>query len=267
MAAAPDKLVVEGLSKRFESRDGGGAVVALAGADLRVAPGEFVSIVGPSGCGKSTLFNIVAGLTRPTRGRVLLDGAEPSTLLGQVGYMPQKDLLMPWRSVLDNVTLGLEMSGVGRRQARARAREELGRFGLEGFEQRWPGNLSGGMRQRAALLRTFLAGRELMLLDEPFGALDALTRQAMQEWLLDVWQADRKTILFITHDVEEAVYLSDRVYVMSGRPGSVQLCVEIDLPRPRSFELHGSPAFVALKQRLLTPLHEAARAQLQQAVA
>lgn len=266
MTAAPDKLVVEDLSKRF-SGEQGGAVVALAGADLRVAPGEFVSIVGPSGCGKSTLFNIVAGLTRPTRGRVLLDGEEPDALLGRVGYMPQKDLLMPWRSVLDNVTLGLEMSGVGRKEARARAREELGRFGLKGFERRWPGDLSGGMRQRAALLRTFLAGRELMLLDEPFGALDALTRQAMQEWLLDVWQSDRKTILFITHDVEEAVYLSDRVYVMSGRPGSVQLCVEIDLPRPRKFELHGSPEFVALKQRLLTPLYEASRAQLEQVVA
>ena len=265
MTAAPDKLRVEGLSKRFPGADGG-AVDALAGVDLRVAPGEFVSIVGPSGCGKSTLFNIVAGLTPPTGGRVLFDGEQPSALLGRVGYMPQKDLLMPWRSVLDNVTLGLEMSGVGRREARARARAELGRFGLEGFERRWPDDLSGGMRQRAALLRTFLAGRELMLLDEPFGALDALTRQALQEWLLDVWQGDRKTILFVTHDVEEAVYLSDRVYVMSGRPGTVELCVEIDLPRPRTFELLGSPAFVAHVQRLLTPLHAAARAQLEQVV-
>jgi ABC-type nitrate/sulfonate/bicarbonate transport system ATPase subunit len=261
-AAAPAtaKLVVEGVGKRFDG-EAGEAVVALAGADLTVAPGEFVSIVGPSGCGKSTLFNIVAGLTRPTRGRVLLDGEEPDSLLGRVGYMPQKDLLMPWRSVLDNVTLGLEMAGVARKQARAQAQAELGRFGLKGFERRWPSNLSGGMRQRAALLRTFLAGRELMLLDEPFGALDALTRQTMQEWLLDVWQADRKTILFITHDVEEAVYLSDRVYVMTGRPGSVQMCVDVDLPRPRRFELHGSPEFVALKQRLLTPLHEASRSQ------
>ena len=239
---------------------------ARAGADLRVAAGEFVSIVGPSGCGKSTLFNVVAGLIAPTEGRVLLDGEQPRSLLGRVGYMPQKDLLMPWRSVLDNVTLGLEMSGVGRKEARARAREELGRFGLEGFEGRWPGDLSGGMRQRAALLRTFLAGRELMLLDEPFGALDALTRQTMQEWLLEVWQSDRKTLLFITHDVEEAVYLSDRVYVMTGRPGGVRQCVEIDLPRPRAFALHGSPQFVALKQRLLEPLHEAARAQLRQQV-
>ncbi len=137
--------------------------------------------------------------------------------------MPQKDLLMPWRTVLDNVALGLEMDGVPRREARERARAELPRFGLTGFERRWPGNLSGGMRQRAALLRTFLAGRDVMLLDEPLGALDSLTRQAMREWLLDVWQADRKSILFVTHDVEEAVYLSDRVYVMSGRPGRMEV--------------------------------------------
>ncbi len=261
----PAKLSVEGVGKRFAGDDGE-TVVALQGADLRIAPGEFVSIVGPSGCGKSTLFNIVAGLTRPSEGRVLLDGEEHGSLLGRVGYMPQKDLLMPWRSVLDNVTLGLEMGGVGRKDARELARKELGRFGLKGFERRWPSNLSGGMRQRAALLRTFLAGRELMLLDEPFGALDALTRQTMQEWLLDVWAADRKTILFITHDVEEAVYLSDRVYVMSGRPGSVQMCLDIDLPRPRGFEVHSTPEFVSLKERLLGPLHEASRRQLEEVV-
>ena len=269
MTAAPEspaKLCVEDVGKRFAGDDGE-TVVALEGADLRIAPGEFVSIVGPSGCGKSTLFNIVAGLTRPSTGRVLLDGEQHASLLGRVGYMPQKDLLMPWRSVLDNVTLGLEMGGVSRKDARELARAELGRFGLRGFEKRWPSNLSGGMRQRAALLRTFLAGRELMLLDEPFGALDALTRQTMQEWLLDVWAADRKTILFITHDVEEAVYLSDRVYVMTGRPGRVQLCVDIDLPRPRRFEIHSSPQFVALKQRLLGPLHEASRRQLEEVVA
>src|ERR1700754_1147510 len=164
-AAPPAKLVVEGVGKRYDE-DGGSGVVALDGVDLTVAPGEVVSIVGPSGCGKSTLFKILAGLLRPPSGRILLDGERPGTLLGRVGYMPQRDLLMPWRSVLDNVTLGLEMAGVPRRQARERAGAELGRFGLKGFERRWPADLSGGMRQRAALLRTFLAGRELMLLDE-----------------------------------------------------------------------------------------------------
>lgn len=260
--ATPAKLRVEGVAKRFDADDG--PVEALAGVDLDVAPGEFVSLIGPSGCGKSTLLDIVAGLVAPTRGRVLLDGAAPPSLLGRVGYMPQKDLLMPWRTVLDNAALGLEMAGVPRRQARARARAELDRFGLRGFERRWPRELSGGMRQRVALARTFLAGRELTLLDEPFAALDALTRHAMQEWLLEIWQADRKTIVFVTHDVEEAVYLSDRVFVMSGRPGRIERTVTVDLPRPRGLDVHGTPAFVALVRRLLGPLHEASRRQLRE---
>jgi ABC-type nitrate/sulfonate/bicarbonate transport system ATPase subunit len=254
------KLSCRGLTKKFSGREG--EVLALDGLDLEVDEGEFVSIVGPSGCGKSTLFNILAGLITPTDGVIELDGSPSTRLLGRLGYMPQKDLLMPWRSVLDNVTLGLEMKGVGRREARLLATEQLERFGLAGFERRWPGSLSGGMRQRAALLRTFLAGREVMLLDEPFGALDALTRQAMQEWLLDLWQEDRKTILFVTHDVEEAVYLSDRVYVMSRRPGRMRMCVEVDLPRPRTLESVTTPEFVSLKQRLLVPLREATRRQL-----
>jgi ABC-type nitrate/sulfonate/bicarbonate transport system ATPase subunit len=258
------KLRAEGLSLTYSGRED--EVVALAGADLKVGSGEFVSIVGPSGCGKSTLFNILAGLLRPSSGRVLLDGSEPASLLGLVGYMPQKDLLMPWRSVLDNVTLGLELAGLSRARAREQARTELGRFGLAGFEKRWPASLSGGMRQRAALLRTFLAGREVMLLDEPFGALDALTRQAMQVWLLEIWQADRKTILFVTHDVREAIYLSDRVYVMSGRPGRMMLCVDVALPRPRPLESVLDPRFLELEQRLLVPLREEARHQLDQAV-
>jgi ABC-type nitrate/sulfonate/bicarbonate transport system ATPase subunit len=253
------KLQAEGLSRSFSGS--GGEVVALDGVDLVVREGEFVCLVGPSGCGKSTLFNLLAGLLRPSSGRILLDGREPRRLLGEMGYMPQKDLLMPWRSVLDNVTLGLEVGGLRRSQARRRAMGALPRFGLSGFERRWPSSLSGGMRQRAALLRTFLAGREVMLLDEPFGALDALTRRAMQAWLLEIWEADRKTILFITHDVEEAVLLADRVYVMSGRPGRMRMCVEIGLPRPRELGIDATPEFVALKQRILAPLQEAALAQ------
>jgi ABC-type nitrate/sulfonate/bicarbonate transport system ATPase subunit len=250
------KLGIEGLGKAFRG-SGGDSVVALRDVDLKVGDGEFVSIVGPSGCGKSTLFNIVAGLEKPSSGRVLLDGAQLEELLGEVGYMPQRDLLMPWRTVLDNTTLGLELNGVKKSEARKIAEAEFERFGLDGFEDQWPAKLSGGMKQRAALLRTFLAGRSLMLLDEPFGALDALTRSNMQDWLLDVWQGDSKTILFVTHDVEEAVYLSDRVYVMSGRPGSVVLDLKIDLPRPRLPEVALTPEFMAYKERLLTPLEDA----------
>ncbi|MCB0828094.1 MAG: ABC transporter ATP-binding protein [Solirubrobacterales bacterium] len=257
MQATATKLTVDGLSKTYRGAGGGGNVTALRDVSIEIGEGEFVSIVGPSGCGKSTLFNIIAGLVAPSSGRVLLDGDQPDDLLGRVGYMPQRDMLMPWRTVLDNTTLGLELNGVRKKKAHQQALAEFERFGLAGFEKQWPAKLSGGMKQRAALLRTFLAGRELMLLDEPFGALDALTRAEMQQWLLDVWQEDRKTILFVTHDVEEAVYLSDRVYVMSGRPGGISLDVEVDLPRPRRAEVTMDPAFLDLKQKLLKPLEAA----------
>jgi ABC-type nitrate/sulfonate/bicarbonate transport system ATPase subunit len=176
--------------------------------------------------------------------------------------MPQRDLLMQWRTTLANATVGLELAGVDRASARERALAEVDRFGLRGFEHRRPSALSGGMRQRAALLRTFLAGRDVLLLDEPFGALDALTREAMREWLLGVWEADRKTILLVTHDVEEAVFLSDRVYVMSGRPGRIATSVEVDLERPRTLELTETPQFAELRRALLAPLREEARAAL-----
>jgi len=252
------KLAASGLAKHFA-----GGVEALADVSIELAEGEFVSIVGPSGCGKSTLLAMLAGLLEPTAGQISLDGREPpGGLLGRIGYMPQRDLLMEWRSTLANATVGLELAGVGRAAARKRALAEVGRFGLAGFEDRRPSALSGGMRQRAALLRTFLAGRDVLLLDEPFGALDALTREAMREWLLGVWEADRKTILLVTHDVEEAVFLSDRVYVMSGRPGRIRTAVAVALPRPRTLELTATPEFAALKDRLLAPLREQARASL-----
>jgi ABC-type nitrate/sulfonate/bicarbonate transport system ATPase subunit len=247
------RLACRGLGKTYEKGD----VAALDGVELELGQGEFVSIVGPSGCGKSTLLNILAGLTAPSAGVIELDGEPSGELLGRFGYMPQKDLLMPWRRVLDNVAVGLELAGESRARARAQAAAQFERFGLSGFEASWPASLSGGMRQRAALLRTFLGGREVMLLDEPFGALDALTRRSMQHWLLDVWRQDRKTILFVTHDVEEAVYLSDRVYVMTPRPGRIATEVEVGLPRPRGIEIVGTPEFVALKQLLLAPLMEA----------
>ncbi|GIK77280.1 MAG: ABC transporter ATP-binding protein [Acidobacteria bacterium] len=262
MPATTARLRTEGLTKAFPARSGAGdRVSALEGVEMTIDPGEFVSIVGPSGCGKSTLFNLLAGLDRPSGGRILLDGRPADNLLGEIGYMPQADLLMPWRTVLDNTALGLQLNGVKRAEARERARGEFQRFGLAGFEDVWPSQISGGMRQRAALLRTFLAGREVMLLDEPFGALDALTRQEMQQWLLRIWQEDRKTILFVTHDVEEALFLSDRVYVMSGRPGRIELCVEVELERPRELErTMTAPEFAELKLKLIEPLRRASAA-------
>ncbi|MBN1203187.1 MAG: ABC transporter ATP-binding protein [Anaerolineae bacterium] len=224
-------IEVRGVSKTF--RDGGRSVHALDDISFSACSGEFVTFIGPSGSGKSTLFNLITGLSEPDTGDILIGGQAVGRRTGLVGYMPQRDLLLPWRSVLNNVILGPELDGQSRRAARQQARELLPLFGLEGFEHAYPDTLSGGMRQRAALLRTFLTGREVLLLDEPFGALDALTRRELQRWLLDVWQRFRKTILFITHDVEEAVFLADRVLVFSARPGRIVTTLEVDLPRPR----------------------------------
>jgi ABC-type nitrate/sulfonate/bicarbonate transport system ATPase subunit len=231
-------------------------VVALEGASVDIASGSFVSIIGPSGCGKSTMFNIIAGLDRPTAGQVLIDGEDCTGQQGRVGYMLQKDLLLPWRTVLGNVVLGLEVAGVGKAARESLARRFLSHYGLDGFENRYPAELSGGMRQRAALLRTILFNREVVLLDEPFGALDALTRAQMQEWLLDLWDDLGKTVLFITHDIDEAIYLSDVVYVMSPRPGRIVGRLDIDLSRPRKPAVVTSRRFTELKETALEMLGE-----------
>lgn len=246
-------LTLKGISKTF------GAVKALDGLGVSIAPGEFVTVVGPSGCGKSTLFNIVAGLEEPDAGgqiEFLGKRCKASDLLGQVSFMPQRDLLLPWRTVIDNAILAVEMEGARRSDARRDALEMLPEFGLTGFESQYPHQLSGGMRQRVALMRTFMFNRDLMLLDEPFGALDALTRSMMQRWLLDVWQKHRRTILFITHDVDEAIFLGDRVLVMSARPGHVKLEHTVELPRPRRPDIVTSPEFIALKRTLLEAIEE-----------
>ena len=257
---ARSRLRVEGVTREFPARSRDGEpVLALAGIDLDLAPGEFVSVVGPSGCGKSTLLDVIAGLDPPTSGTISLDGDPGTGLLGRVGYMPQSDLLMPWRTVLDNAALGPVVAGEPRSRARELARSELDRFGLAGFEDAWPVQVSGGMRQRAALLRTFLSGGEPVLLDEPFAALDALTREGMREWLLDIWESEGRTILFVTHDVEEAVFLSDRVLVMSPRPGRIELSVEVDLPRPRHLaETPSLERFTEIRDRLASALRSPA---------
>jgi ABC-type nitrate/sulfonate/bicarbonate transport system ATPase subunit len=217
-------------------------------------PGEFVTIIGASGSGKSTLFNLCVGLIEPDEGEILIDGERPENRAGKVGYMPQRDLLLPWRSVLDNVLIPLDIQGIPRRESRLKALEMFPHFGLETFENEYPSTLSGGMRQRAALLRTWLTGRSTLLLDEPFGALDALTRKELQNWLLRVWQEFERTVMFITHDVEEAVYLADRVIVSSTRPGKIKRELKIDLPRPRSQRMISEPEFGKLVRELLTEL-------------
>ena len=232
----------------------GRAIPALKDVSFKVMPGDFVTIIGASGSGKSTLFNLCVGLHEPDEGEILIDGERPENRAGMVGYMPQRDLLLPWRSVLANVLIPLEIQGIPQRESRQKALEMLPHFGLETFENEYPSALSGGMRQRAALLRTWLMGRSTLLLDEPFGALDALTRKELQDWLLRVWQEFGRTVMFITHDVEEAVYLADRVIVLSARPGRIKRELKIDLPRPRRQRMIAEPEFGKLVRELLSEL-------------
>jgi ABC-type nitrate/sulfonate/bicarbonate transport system ATPase subunit len=248
-------LEVQNVSKYFRSRRTP-PVVALKDASITVRKGEFVSLLGPSGCGKTTVFNMIAGLIEPDEGRILIEGRDVTGKAGHVGYMLQKDLLLPWRTVLKNVTLGAQLQNRDLKQAESDARELLTRFGLAGFEDAWPSNLSGGMRQRAAVMRTLLSGRDILLLDEPFGALDAMTRSNMQEWLLDIWQEYERTVVFVTHDIDEAIFLSDRIVVMGSRPGSVRLEIDVDLPRPRILDDVASAAYRAdLKHRIMSVIH------------
>jgi len=249
MSSASPKLQVDNVSMTF--RTPAGPFAALAPIALAISPGRFASLIGPSGCGKSTIFNIIAGLLEPTRGGVLIDNVESTGTIGRVGYMLQKDLLLPWRTVLDNVILGMEIQGVPLRAARERALPLLRRYGLSGFEYLYPSSLSGGMRQRAALLRTLLFDTDLILLDEPFGALDAQTKLQMQEWLMALWSDFGKTVLFVTHDVEEAIYLSDELHVMGTRPGRIIAHIPVDLPRPRVRTSALTPEFLAIKERCL----------------
>jgi NitT/TauT family transport system ATP-binding protein len=238
------EVSLRGVARRYRGRRG--EVVALEGLDLDVSAHEVVSVVGPSGCGKSTLLELVAGLQAPDAGTV---SAPPSA------YMPQRDLLLPWRDALSNAGLALECRGMPRREARRRAAPLFERFGLAEFERSRPAELSGGMRQRVAFLRTLLAGRPVLLLDEPFGALDSITRGAMQEWLAGALADEPRTVVFVTHDVEEALFLGDRVAVLSPRPGRVVAEIPVDLPRPRPRrETVTDPAFAALRERALEAL-------------
>jgi NitT/TauT family transport system ATP-binding protein len=212
----------------------GQPIEILSPIDLEVRPGEFVALVGPSGCGKSTLLNILSGLIEPSSGSVSIFDRTPEQNRGRIGYMFQTDALLPWRSVLRNVQAGLDLSGVPRAESRQRAQDMLAQLGLTGFEHHYPAELSGGMRQRASLARTWVTNPNLILMDEPFGALDSQTKLVIQSSFLLFWEKHRKTVVLVTHDLEEAVAMSDRVLVMSARPGKIKAEYRIELPRPRS---------------------------------
>ena len=238
-----------------------GELRSLDRIDLAVGDGEVVALVGPSGCGKSTLLEIVCGLREPSAGEIAVEGdAGAAGRLSHCAYMPQKDLLLPWFSAIDNASLALRNRGVGKAAARAEAGALFERFGLAGFEGAAPQELSGGMRQRVAFLRTLVAGKPVLTLDEPFAALDAISRGEMQEWLAGALRAEARTVLLVSHDIEEALYLADRVVVMSPRPG--RIVKELRAPDPRAADRDGAvtdPAFVAIREAALRALHEGAR--------
>lgn len=255
-AALPDgvDVVLEGVSKSFQGRDGQ-AIRVLRDVSLAVGSGEFLSVIGPSGCGKSTLFGLIAGLLSPDTGSTAVVRDEGHGR-PNIAYMPQRDLLLPWRSVRRNVTLPLEIAGVQVKDAERRADELFPVFGLDGFENVYPFTMSGGMRQRAALMRTVIQDAGVLLLDEPFGALDSLTRAEMQDFLLEIWDRFRRTVIFITHDIREAIYLSDRIYVMTARPATIRDTFSVPLSRPRTIDMVTSADFVTLEARLMRALRE-----------
>jgi NitT/TauT family transport system ATP-binding protein len=245
-APATESLSFSRVTRRYPR------VTALEGITLSVRQNEVLAVVGPSGCGKSTLLELMAGLQEPDEGTVSAGGVtDASERRAACAYMPQRDLLLPWRDALSNAALALECQGVPRAQARRRAEPLFERFGLAEFEHASPAELSGGMRQRVAFLRTLLPGRQVLLLDEPFGALDSITRASMQRWLADALAQEPRTVLLVTHDVEEALFLADRVAVLSPRPGRVVAEIDVDLPRPR--DVTGGE-FAALKRRALEAL-------------
>jgi NitT/TauT family transport system ATP-binding protein len=261
MSSGVPALALDNITCRFAARDGGEAYTAVADASLVVAKGEFVSVVGPTGCGKSTLLNVAAGLLEPSQGRVSVFGEPLIAAAGvnrRAGYMFQADALMPWRTGIDNVIAGLEFRGVPRTEALQRGEAWLQRVGLGGFGDRYPHQMSGGMRKRLALAQTLILSPDILLMDEPFSALDVQTRQLMENELLALWAEDRKSVLFITHDLEEAIALSDRVVVLSAGPATRPIGdFKVDLERPRDVsEIRMTPAFLALHREIWAAMKE-----------
>jgi len=252
-------LLLEGITCRFPARETGAApYTAIADVDLRVGEGEFVAVVGPTGCGKSTLLNVAAGLLPPSAGRVVAFGAALDTINSRAGYMFQTDALMPWRTALSNVAAGLQFRGVAADEANRRAGDWLRRVGLSAHVHKYPHELSGGMRKRVALAQMLILDPKLLLMDEPFSALDVQTRSLMENELLNLWSQDRKSVVFVTHDLEEAISLSDRVVVMSAGPASHPIGeFAIDLPRPRDVaEIRMTPRFLEIHKLIWNALRD-----------
>jgi NitT/TauT family transport system ATP-binding protein len=243
------KISARDVRMDYAARGASERVRVLEGFDLDVREGEFLSVLGPSGCGKSTFLGILAGLTERTGGRIAIDGQPVAGVHRNQGVVFQGYALFPWLTVLDNIAVGLEIRGIGKAARRRTAQEYLELVGLHGFGERYPHEISGGMKQRVAIARSLAYRPDVLLMDEPFAALDAQTREILQGELLRIWEQYRKTIVFITHSLEEAVYLSDRVAVMTQRPGRIKAIIDIPLARPRSAELRHSPEFAALRQR------------------
>ena len=247
-------IEVQDFCLRYETMEG--AVEAVSDTSLTVRPGEFVSIVGPSGCGKSTLLNALAGFLKPSGGRVTVDGEPISGPSADRGMIFQQYSLFPWKTVRQNVEFGLKMSGVSRSERERRARTLLGLAGLTPFEDHYPDRLSGGMKQRVGIVRALATGPRILLLDEPFGALDAQTRLIMQQILTNMWQQLKISVLFVTHDIDEAIFLSDRIYVMTARPGSIKAEIVVPLPRPREPSMMLSSEFLGLRRGLMSLIRE-----------
>ena len=247
-------IVIENLRVRF-GRDAA-AVEAVSDVSMHVQPGEFVTIIGPSGCGKSTLLNVVAGFVRPTSGKSLMDGKATDKPGVDRGMVFQQYSLFPWLSVRKNVEFGLKQQGMGVSQREQAARTLLGLAGLTAFENHYPDQLSGGMKQRVGIVRALATSPQVLLMDEPFGALDAQTRVVMQQILTNMWQRFRISVLFITHDIDESIFLSDRVYVMTARPGRIKAEIPVPLPRPRTPDMVLTPEYLALKQKLRNLISE-----------
>jgi NitT/TauT family transport system ATP-binding protein len=245
----PVFIELNGISKTFSTRDRT-STLAVEGVSIEVGAGEFVSLLGPSGCGKSTLLSIIAGLIQPTSGEARIDRRPVCGPYTNIGIVFQSDLLLDWRTVLGNVLIQFEMRGLKTEPHRERARALIRSVGLGDFEQKYPWELSGGMRQRVAICRALVHDPPLLLMDEPFGALDALTRAQLQIDLQTIWQSTRKTVVFVTHSIEEAVFLSDRIIVMTPRPGRVREVIDVDLPRPRGLDVRKQPAFTEAINRV-----------------